>query len=445
MSETDVLLVDDDPQVLDAYRETLELEGLSVTAVSAARAGLVTLGVNSATVIVCDVRMPGIDGFGMLGLVRDIDPELPIVLFSGHGDVPMAIQALRAGAWDFLQKPADPVHLVETVRRALLHRRTTLENRRLRLAASGTDDWETRILGQSAAAQKLRRVLMRLADVDTDILLLGETGTGKEVAARALHDLGKRRRGQFVAVNCGAIPETMLESELFGHEAGAFTGATSKRIGKIEYANGGTLFLDEIESMPLGAQVRLLRVLQERVLERLGSNQPVKLDVRVVTAAKERLTDLAAAGRFREDLAYRLDIARVDLPPLRDRVGDAPLLFLYFLESAAKRHGLPRAEVPATVLAALSLRPWHGNVRELRNAAERFALGIDDLDEEGTGDLGSGDETLEEQLDRCERAILQQALARNSGKVGVTATALGISRKTLYLKMGKHGLGGGDD
>lgn len=445
MSETDVLLVDDDPQVLDAYRETLELEGLSVTAVSAARAGLVTLGVNSATVIVCDVRMPGIDGFGMLGLVRDIDPELPIVLFSGHGDVPMAIQALRAGAWDFLQKPADPVHLVETVRRALLHRRTTLENRRLRLAASGTDDWETRILGQSAAAQKLRRVLMRLADVDTDILLLGETGTGKEVAARALHDLGKRRRGQFVAVNCGAIPETMLESELFGHEAGAFTGATSKRIGKIEYANGGTLFLDEIESMPLGAQVRLLRVLQERVLERLGSNQPVKLDVRVVTAAKERLTDLAAAGRFREDLAYRLDIARVDLPPLRDRVGDAPLLFLYFLESAAKRHGLPRAEVPATVLTALSLRPWHGNVRELRNAAERFALGIDDLDEEGTRDLGSGDETLEEQLDRCERAILQQALARNSGKVGVTATALGISRKTLYLKMGKHGLGGGDD
>lgn len=299
-----------------------------------------------------------------------------------------------------------------------------------------------------AVSEPMRALLAEAemyADCRSNVLVHGETGVGKERVARLLHDRAAWADGPFVAVNCGAIPEGLFEAHFFGHAKGAFTGAVGAHKGYFEQANGGTLFLDEIESMPLGAQVRLLRVLQERVLERLGSNQPVKLDVRVVTAAKERLTDLAAAGRFREDLAYRLDIARVDLPPLRDRVGDAPLLFLYFLESAAKRHGLPRAEVPATVLAALSLRPWHGNVRELRNAAERFALGIDDLDEEGTGDLGSGDETLEEQLDRCERAILQQALARNSGKVGVTATALGISRKTLYLKMGKHGLGGGDD
>ena len=441
---TEVLLIDDDPQVLDAYRETLEIAGLRVAAHSSAPSGLATVSPASESVIVCDVRMPQQDGFALLDLVKAIDGEIPIVLFSGHGDVPMAIRALREGAWDFLQKPADPLHLVDTVRRAIAHRRTILENRRLRLAQGGTDEWEHRIVGQAPATQKMRRILMRLANVETDIMLLGETGTGKEVAARALHELGKRAKGQFVAVNCGAIPETMLESELFGHEAGAFTGASSKRIGKIERANGGTLFLDEIESMPLGAQVRLLRVLQERVLERLGSNQPIALDVRVVTASKERLPELAAAGKFRQDLAYRLDIVRVDLPALRDRCQDIPLLFVHFLDPAAKRHQLPPHQVSPATLAEFSTRPWPGNIRELRNVAERCALGIEDLDSGGLVTISGSEETLEVQIDRFEKAAITAALTCHHGKIGVTAEALGISRKTLYLKMSKYGLHGQD-
>jgi two-component system C4-dicarboxylate transport response regulator DctD len=352
----------------------------------------------------------------------------------------MALRAMRDGAWDFLEKPADPVHLIETVRRALAHRRLLVENRRLRLSVA-MDGWEARLIGHSAPMVLLRERLQRIAGAATDILVLGETGTGKEVTARALHDFSGRK-GRFVAVNCGAIPETMLESELFGHEAGAFTGAKDKRIGKIEHADGGTLFLDEIESMPLSAQVRLLRVLQERVIERLGSNDEVAVDLQVVAATKADLHQLARQGRFREDLAYRLDIARVELPALSARRGDVALLFRHFLDLAARRQGRAAPHVDATFLADLDRRSWPGNVRELRNVAERYVLGLEDLPVGGSGSSG---ETLEARMDRVERAILVDSLAEQDGRIGTTADALGISRKTLYLKMRKHGLGGEEE
>ncbi|MGH6810691.1 MAG: sigma-54 interaction domain-containing protein, partial [Ensifer adhaerens] len=296
------------------------------------------------------------------------------------------------------------------------------------------DGWETRLIGHSAPMVALREKLKRIAAAATDALILGDTGTGKEVTARALHDFSGRK-GRFVAVNCGAIPETMLESELFGHEAGAFTGAREKRIGKIEYADGGTLFLDEIESMPLAAQVRLLRVLQERVIERLGSNVELPVDMRVVAATKADLHEAARKGDFREDLAYRLDIARVELPPLAQRRGDVGLLFQHFLGLAAKRQGRTPPRVSAELLAELNGRSWPGNVRELRNVAERFVLGLEDHTD--VDRAAAGGETLEVQMDRLERAILLDSLARHDGRVGVTADALGISRKTLYLKMRK--------
>jgi two-component system C4-dicarboxylate transport response regulator DctD len=432
---TDIILIDDDHSVLDACREVLELEGFQVSAYSSMASAMAGLRADTGAVIVSDVRMPGGDGFDLLAAVRTVDAEIPIVLMSGHGDVPMALRAMRDGAWDFLEKPADPLHLIETVRRARDHRRLLLENRRLRLIAD-TDAWETRLIGHSAPMVAFREKLKRIAGASTDVLVIGLTGTGKEVTARALHDFSGRK-GRFVAVNCGAIPETMLESELFGHEAGSFTGARERRIGKIEHAHGGTLFLDEIESMPLIAQVRLLRVLQERVIERLGSNDELPVDIRVVAATKADLHGLAAQDKFREDLAYRLDIARVEIPPLSARKGDISLLFHHFLDLAAKRQGRTPPKIDAAILSGLDRRPWPGNVRELRNVAERFVLG---LEENAGPDLPARPLTLEGQMDRLERSIILDCLASQDGRVSATAEALGISRKTLYLKMRKHGI-----
>lgn len=441
--ETGVVLVEDDAEVRDAYRLTLELDGIGVTAVGSAREALDLLGADRPVVVLSDVRMPGLDGFGLLEAVRSIDADIPVVLVTGHADVPMAVKAVRAGAWDFIEKPADPVRLVETLRRALAHRALVLENRTLRAGAAERDPFASRLVGRSAAVERLRRSLRRLADAETDVLLFGETGTGKEVAARALHDFGRRARGRFVAVNCGAIPETMIESELFGHEPGAFTGARERRIGKIEHASGGTLFLDEIESMPLSAQVRLLRVLQERTIERLGSNKEIPVDLRVIAATKVDLAELAARGAFREDLVYRLNVVTVRLPPLRERREDVPLLFAHFLDLAAQRQGRAAPTLDPAFVERLRQQDWPGNVRELRNAAERYLLGLDDDEPREPSPGTTGQLTLEQQMEAAEKRIIEETLARFAGRIGVTAEALGITRKTLYLKMKKYDLGRG--
>ncbi|MBA1155975.1 sigma-54-dependent transcriptional regulator [Microvirga mediterraneensis] len=440
-AESKVVLVDDDQEVLDAYRQTLELDGFEVTAVGSAEAGLALLSPDSPAVIVSDVRMPGLDGFGLLDAVRSVDSEIPVVLVTGHGDVPMAIKAVRAGAWDFIEKPADPVRLVETIRRALAHRSLILENRSLRAGGGDHDSIAGRLIGRSGAIERLRRNLRTLADAEADVLLLGETGTGKEVAARALHDFGRRRNGRFVAVNCGAMPETMIESELFGHEPGAFTGARERRIGKIEHASGGTLFLDEIESMPMTAQIRLLRVLQERTIERLGSNKEIPVDIRVIAATKADLTELAGKGAFREDLVYRLNVVTVRLPPVRERREDVPMLFTHFLHLAAARQARAAPALGPSFLARIQQQEWPGNVRELRNAAERYLLGLDE-DEPPHADLNfHGAPTLERQMEIAERRVIEETLVRFGGRIGATAEALGITRKTLYLKMKKYDLG----
>ncbi len=436
-----VVLVDDDQEVRDAYRQTLELDGFDVAAVQSAKAGLDVLSPDLPAVVVSDVRMPGLDGFGLLDAVRAVDPEIPVVLVTGHGDVPMAIKAVRGGAWDFIEKPADPVRLVETVRRASAHRSLILENRALRAGAVDQDSIDSRLVGRSAAIERLRRILRTLAEAEADVLLHGETGTGKEVAARALHDFGRRRKGRFVAVNCGAIPETMIESELFGHEPGAFTGARERRIGKIEHASGGTLFLDEIESMPMAAQIRLLRVLQERTIERLGSNKEIPVDIRVIAATKADLTELAGRGAFREDLVYRLNVVTVRLPPLRERRDDVSVLFTHFLHLAAARQARAAPSLEPSFLERLQQQEWPGNVRELRNAAERYLLGLDEDEPPQAEPNLHGASTLERQMEIAERRVIEETLARFSGRIGTTAEALGITRKTLYLKMKKYDLG----
>ncbi|UYO00533.1 MAG: sigma-54-dependent Fis family transcriptional regulator [Devosia sp.] len=437
MTDVEVLFCDDDPEVLDALTESFQIEGLRVLPFSRADQALLALSPQTPAVVLTDVRMPVIDGLDLLTRVQAIDTQIPVLLLTGHGDVPMAVQALRNGAWDFFEKPADPLVLVQSLKRAMVHRAAILENRRLKTASRDMYSIEGRVLGSAPATAKLRDTLARLATSSVDVLLLGETGTGKEVAARILHDFSGERDRPFVAVNCGALAESMIESELFGHEAGAFTGAGKQRIGMVEYADGGTLFLDEIEAMPMAAQVRLLRVLQERRVVRLGSNREVPVKLRVVTAAKEDLVERSRRGLFREDLAYRLDVARIDIPPLRKRPGDADLLFDYFLALAAEREGQPPPAVSPALRQFLSTHDWPGNVREVRNRAERYFLGLDEL---SPSHAEVDDTTLQGHRDQAEVVAIAQALRANNFRAGRTADALGISRKTLYLKMQKYGL-----
>lgn len=355
----------------------------------------------------------------------------------------MAVGAMQQGAYDFIEKPFSAERLVDTVKRALEKRRLLLENRNLKSELEAQDVLGPRLVGKTEIIHQLRNTISHLADTSADILLVGETGTGKEMAARSLHEQSQRREKNFVAVNCGAIPENLIESELFGHEQGTFTGAESQRIGKFEYADGGTIFLDEIESMPMPAQVRLLRVLQERSLERLGSNESIELDLRIIAASKVDLREASKQDEFREDLYYRLNVVTLELPPLRERREDIPLLFQHFLLVAAARYGKEAPALPANTQQTLMAYHWPGNVRELRNVAERFILLGDgcglQLDDNASA-VPCARMTLPEHVEAFERAMIEQALAEAGGVIKQTMELLGLPRKTLYDKMQKYGL-----
>ncbi|PTQ71127.1 sigma-54 dependent transcriptional regulator [Pseudomonas sp. GV071] len=442
-SRAQVLLIDDDPHLRQALSQTLDLAGLKVCSLASAKGLAGQIARDWPGVVVSDIRMPGVDGLELLSQLHEQDSELPVLLITGHGDVPLAVQAMRAGAYDFLEKPFASDDLLDSVRRALALRRLVLDNRSLRMALADRQELSARLVGQSPSILRLREQIGALAAINADVLILGETGTGKEVVARALHDLSNRRSGPFVAINAGALAESVVESELFGHEPGAFTGAQKRRIGKFEFANGGTLFLDEIESMSLEVQVKLLRLLQERVVERLGGNQLIPLDIRVIAASKEDLRQSADQGRFRADLYYRLNVAPLRIPPLRERNEDALLLFQHFAEAASARHQLPVRELQPGQRATLLCHTWPGNVRELQNAAERFALGLE-LSLEGASTalpaIVSGGGGLSEQVEAFERALIAAELARPHNSLRSLAEALGLPRKTLHDKLRKHGL-----
>ena len=445
-SRTQVLLIDDDPHLRQALSQTLDLAGLKVSSLADAHGVAARIERDWPGVVVSDIRMPGIDGLQLLQQLQEQDPELPVLLITGHGDVPLAVQAMRAGAYDFLEKPFASDDLLDSVRRALAVRRLVLDNRSLRMALADRHTLSARLVGQSPAMLRLREQIGALAGINSDVLILGETGAGKEVVARALHDLSNRRAGPFVAINAGALAESVVESELFGHEQGAFTGAQKRRIGKFEFANGGTLFLDEIESMSLEVQVKLLRLLQERVVERLGGNQLIPLDIRVIAATKEDLRQAADQGRFRADLYYRLNVAPLRIPALRERGEDALLLFQHFAEAASSRHGLTERSLQPSQRAALLRHPWPGNVRELQNAAERFALGLElDLDLQAQAAAPMFDEEsnsggLNAQVEAFERSLISAELSRSHSSLRSLAEALGVPRKTLHDKLRKHGL-----
>ncbi|MFN3226130.1 MAG: sigma-54-dependent transcriptional regulator [Hyphomicrobiales bacterium] len=440
MSEETVLFVDDEEHLRLAVEQSLQLAELDVTCLSDGEAALANVSRTFPGILVTDIRMEGLDGLTLMRQCLDIDPAFPVVLVTGHGDVDLAVQSMRDGAYDFLEKPFAPSRLVETVRRALDKRRLTLENRALRSQVGGRDAVEARLGGRSEVMVDLRRQVRAVAAADTDVLIVGETGTGKEVAARALHRASPRSEAPFVHINCAALPAELIESELFGHEAGAFAGATRARYGKFEHARTGTVFLDEIDSLPQPLQAKLLHAVQNRQITRLGSNDPIELDVRFIAASKKNLEVEAAEGRFRSDLLYRLNVVTLRMPTLGERREDIPKLFMQLVHEACARYKRAVPDVPGGLLASLVTRSWPGNVRELRNAADRFALDLD-LDLVTTDDaLPAAASNLAEQVAAHEKNLIAGAIAAHGGNLKATYEALGISRKSLYEKMQKHGL-----
>lgn len=445
MSEATVFLIDDDDDLRPALAQGLEIDGFTVVSFADTEMAFEKLTRNFHGVVVSDIRMPRTDGMTFMKRVLEVDPTLPVILITGHGDVALAVDAMREGAYDFIEKPFPVQRLTSVVRRGIEKRRLVLENRVLRERLDASTDLETRLVGRNTAMRKLREEIGALADVDADVLILGETGSGKEVVARALHDFGGRAQNHFVAINCGAIPADIFENELFGHEAGAFTGAQKAQIGKLEHADGGTVFLDEIESMPLDLQVKLLRVIEHRSIERLGSNRPIPIDVRFVAATKSDLSEESRAKRFRADLFYRLNVVTLNIPPLRDRKDDIPLLFAQLSREARARYRRDIPDMTPALEAELMRHDWPGNVRELRNVADRWVLGLwrgfsadGDLPDAATGDLA-------ERMAAYERTVIRAELKRHGGRLKDTYEALGISRKGLYEKIRKLGIDARDD
>ena len=431
-----VIVVDDEASIRTAVEQWLSLSGFSVQLFARAEECLAQLPAHFPGVIISDVRMPGMGGLQLLEQLHAQDPDLPVILLTGHGDVPMAVEAMRNGAYDFLEKPFTPQHLLGSLRRALEKRQLVLENRRLHEQADLKARLEGTLLGMSQGLQQLRRQVLDLASLPVNVLIRGETGSGKERVARCLHDFGPRADKPFVALNCAAIPEALFEAELFGHESGAFTGAQGKRIGKLEYAHGGTVFLDEIESMPLAQQAKLLRVIQEQKLERLGANQSITVDLRIIAATKPDLLEEARAGRFREDLAYRLNVAELRLAPLRERREDIPLLFEFFARTSAERLNRSAPALSGAQLAQLLAHDWPGNVRELANAAERHALGLG----ASSAEQSHGGSSLVEQMEAFEAQCLRAALRQHKGEIKGVMETLQLPRRTLNEKMQRHGL-----
>lgn len=430
-----VYFIDDDPHLRAANVQSLELAGLAVRAFCDAESALAELDKDFTGMIVSDIRMPRMDGLQLFSRIRALDPGIPVVLITGHADVSTAISALRDGAFDFLTKPFATEHLVAAVRKALETRRLIIDNRRLRASLVETD---SPLIGESAAMVQLRDAIAQVARADIDVLVEGETGTGKEMVARLLHIQGVRRGKPFVALNCGALPEAIVEAELFGHESGVMAHGRLERAGRIEASSGGTLFLDEIDSMPLAFQTKLLRVLEEREVQRLGGDMPRSVNLHVVAAAKRDLSAAVKQGEFREDLYYRLNVVRLRIPPLRERRADIPELFAHFVARAAAQIKRPEFEISDAVRNRLVEHDWPGNVRELRNFAYAAVLDLPSMDT--TAAAANDGRSLVQRTDEFEASVIRDTLTATNGDIRATMEQLLIARKTLYDKMARYGI-----
>jgi two-component system C4-dicarboxylate transport response regulator DctD len=430
-----VAFVDDDIDLRRANAKSLELAGHDVRLFDAASPALAAIGPDFPGVVVTDLRMPGMDGMQLFRALHDADPELPVILITGHGDVETAVAAIREGAYDYITKPFFPDALLRSIARALEQRRLTLENRRLRREAEEAAASSV-LLGRSPAIEQLRRTIDQLGDTDVDILIEGETGTGKTLVATLLHRTSRRRSRRLSTVDCGALPVGLIDSELFGHIAGAFPGAQHSRTGRIEAAEFGTLFLDKIDALPLAVQPKLLRAIEDRVITPLGTNDVRRIDVRVIAASTVDLDDMAEGGRFLSALLYRLNGVVLRLPPLRERKEDIPLLFAHFLQDAAVRLKRDAPAMTEDHWATLAGRDWPGNIRELIHYAERVVLGLEgDKRQSEAASL-----SLAERVTQFEATQLRRALSDSGGKAGAAIELLQVPRKTFYDKLKRHGI-----
>ncbi len=433
---SDVIFVEDDDALRAATTQALTLAGHDVHAFADARVALARIPPDFAGAIVSDIRMPGMDGLEFLAAVRNADPDLSVILVTGHGDVALAVSALHRGAFDFLTKPFATEHLTASVARAVERRSLVLENRRLRAAAAAVADTDSPLIGDSPAMTRLRAAIVQLAAVDVDVLVEGETGTGKELVAAMLHRLSSRRARPFVAVNCSALPEGLAEIELFGHAADSVPHTRLARDGQIAASSGGTLLLDEIDSMPLVMQAKLLRVIEEREVQPIGETRPRAVDLRLVTTTKSDLASAVATGAFRADLFYRLNTVRLRVPPLREREGDVFVLFATFVEEAKAQLGNADFALDGTASRMLGTHDWPGNVRELRNFARQAVLGM----EPGMPSVPAAATGLPARVGAFEASLIEDALRRHAGRVPAAIEELGIPRKTFYDKVVRHGI-----
>ena len=443
-----ILVVEDDSTQLNLVRRALKTAGYEVMAIGDGEAAAAAIEVSEFDAAVVDWKLPGRDGLELLELVRQVRPEAAFVMVTAYGTIAHAVRAVQAGADDYLAKPFERPALLLAVEKALRSRRLEGENRRLS-AELGERDRLVDLVGKAPVMQRLFRRVEKIAGTEATVLLTGESGTGKELAARALHALSNRAKAPFVAVNCAAIPEGVLEAELFGAEKGAYTGAHQNRIGKFAAASGGTLFLDEIGELPLASQPKLLRVLQEGAITQVGGHEEIKVDVRVIAATNRNLEVEAAEGGFREDLYYRLAVVPIELPPLRERRDDIPTLVDHFVRANRRRHGIEVEDFPKRLLKRLMDHPWPGNVRELSNVVERLMLlaeGNQVRGEDLPPSFGERPRTGRFVLppegiswDEVEADLLTQAMEQSSGNRAQAARLLGLSYKAFLYRLDKRG------
>ncbi len=444
MSAPSILIVDDDIVVRDSLGKWFESEGFDVSIAPGAAAALEMLSGRRFDLALVDIKMPGVDGIELQAKLREIDPSMPVIIMTGFASVETAVKALKNGAYDYITKPFDPDELVHLVNKAISHRRSEREVSRLKDHLEQIFP-ETKLIGQSPAMKRVIELVETVAPTDATVLITGESGTGKEVVARAIHALSPRRYNPMVVIHCGALTESLLESELFGHERGAFTGAQARKKGKFEVADGGTVFLDEISDISLKVQTELLRVLQEKEIVRVGDTMPIKVDFRAIAATNKSLERLVEERLFRPDLYYRLNVFTINLPPLRDRKEDIPLLANHFLEKLARQMNRPVQRLAPETLELLMRYDWPGNVRELENSIERALL------MRREGDLKPEDFPFQlhpagpliatgRRLEDVERAHIERILAETHWNLSKAARILDIDRTTLYNKIRKYGL-----
>ncbi len=439
-----LLIVDDDRANLESLERIFRREKIEVVTAPDGKQALDVLRRQRISVVLTDVMMPGMSGLDLLRAAKTVSPETELVLMTAYGTIETAVEAMKEGAWDFVTKPFKRIQIVRSIRRALDQQKLLLENQVLRAQLQDSRRSRT-IIGNSLAMRQTLEMVHQVAPSSANVLLLGDSGTGKELFARAIHTSSNRPDAPFIAVNCAALPEQLLEAELFGHEKGAFTGATARREGRFELADGGTLFLDEIGETSPQVQVKLLRVLQEGEFERVGGSRTIRVDVRIVAATNKDLQGEVEAGNFREDLFYRLNVISIGLPPLRDRKDDIPLLAHHFLKLYAEKNNKPVQAVTREGLDALTAWNWPGNVRELENAIERAvvlcrgdAIGVQDLPpqiQRGGAALKVLHIPVGTSLDEIERTVIRETLAATKGDKKLAAQLLGIATRTIYRKI----------